>query len=145
MANNYSVKQVTASFGGVPINAGRGPDDGPFVKIEKISEKRFAVKSGLDGSVTYFENTGNFHKVTLIMMQGSESNDFLTSVFKGDVLAGNGVGIASLLVKDGLGTSFHMDPEARIEDLPDEEYAAEPGTREWVFLSPNPERNVGSN
>lgn len=140
--NNMSVKQCTASFGGKPISAGRA--DGAFIKIEK-STKRFGIKAGVDGSATRYEMGSNVHKVTVILMQGSETNDFLSAVFNGDVLAGNGIGIAPLQIKDGLGTSMLADAEAFIEDLPDEEYAEEPGTREWVFWCPDPVRNVGSN
>jgi hypothetical protein len=43
------------------------------------------------------------------------------------------------------GTSLFLDPESRISKFPDETKALEPGTLEWVFLCPDPERFVGGN
>jgi hypothetical protein len=141
--NNYSVRQVKVQFGGRPVDAGRG--DGDFVKIEKIEKERFRLKQGVDNTGTRYEVAKNGHKVTLILMQGSKTNDYLTAVHNGDILAGNGAGIGTLQIDDTLGTGLFLDPEGFISDLPDESFSEEPGTLEWVFYCPDPVRNVGSN
>ena len=141
--SNYSVNQVNASFAGKPINAGRG--DGSFCKIAKVDKGRFKQKAGLDGTYTFYSTGANLHEVTIILAQSSQTNDMLSAIFNGDILTDNGAGIAPLLVNDHLGTSLFNATEARITDLPDEEFAEEPGTLEWVFACPNPERWVGSN
>src|SRR5690606_10331698 len=130
MAKQYSVDEVSVSVSGVPVSAGRG--DGAFVRIEK-PEATFSVKQGVDGEATYWESKKNMHRVTVILMQSSSSNDFLSALHNGDILSGSGLGIVPFMVKDGLGTSLLTEAEARIEKLPDEEMAEEPGTVEWVF------------
>lgn len=143
MANNYSVAAKSGTFGGIPLNTGRG--DSEWCKIEKIEKGTFKLKQGVDGTVTYFTSKKNGHKVTIVTMQGAALNDVLSAIFNGDILLDNGSGIGPLEISDGLGTSIFLEAEARIEDLPDETMAEEPGTLEWVFLCPDPIRNVGSN
>jgi hypothetical protein len=142
MAKRYSGSEVSVSVSGIPINSGRG--DGEFVRIEK-PDPTFLVKAGVDGEATFYDSRKNIHRVTLTVMQTSDANDILSALHNGDRLSPAGVGIVPLMVKDGLGRSVFVEAEARIEKLPDEAMAEEPGTLEWVFLCPNPQRHVGGN
>jgi hypothetical protein len=140
MAKQHDVNEWTVSFGGVPLEGGKA--DGDWVTIEK-PDPSFGVKIGVDGEATYFRNHSKFHRVTIRLMQTSNVNDVLSAVHTGDLKLGNGIGVAPLMVKNGLGTSLVVEPEARIEKFPDEKATTEPDATEWVFLCPSPERFVG--
>lgn len=138
----WSVNGISANFASVDLADGKGKDT--FVRIEKVNE-RFTVVQGLDGSSTYAENAGNLHRVTVILLQSADANDKLSAIHATDQAIANGAGVGVLMIRDRNGRTVLTEPFARIEKSPDQEFGAEPGDLEWVFLCPNPQRFVGGN
>lgn len=123
----YDPAQVLTSFAGQIIS---GFGEGTMIVVER-DEAAFTKKVGADGEVARARNRNRSGKVRLTLMQSSASNDYLSSMARQDELAGTGVGV--LQIKDGLGTTLVMVPNAWIEKIPNTEFGKEQSDREWVF------------
>lgn len=126
----YDSDQVSCSFSGIPINSGR--PDGEFIRIEQITED-FKSKVGVDGQTTRSKTKDRRAKITVILMQSSDSNIILSAISNIDREAANGAGVGALLIRDIGGTSLYMAAEAWIAKAPDVAFAGEAGPREWTF------------
>lgn len=126
--HSYRPKDVVVTFGGVQLS-GFGEDS--FIMVEP-TEATFTMVSGVDGAASRSLTGNATGKVTITLMQTSESNAYLTAIFNADKLTGEGV--KSLLIQDNSGKDVHFAPYAFIEQMPSAEYAKEVGTREWSFL-----------
>jgi hypothetical protein len=138
----YDSDQVSVSFSGIPINSGRA--DGEFVRIEQVADD-FTYKVGVDGQVTRSKTKNRVTKVTLLLMQSSDSNIILSAINTIDVEAANGAGVGAMLIRDMGGTSLFAAAEAWIIKPPDANYGAEASLREWVFNAARPKRIDGGN
>lgn len=126
----YDSDQVSVSFSGIPINSGR--PDGEFVRIEQASED-FKSKRGVDGQTTRSKTKDRSAKITLILMQSSDSNIILSAISNLDREANNGAGVGALLIRDIGGTSLYAAAECWIAKPPDVAFAGEAGPREWTL------------
>ena len=140
----YSADQISITFGGVPIESGRGNDE--FVSIVQ-PEDTFTVQTGVDGEVTRSENKGAaaIREVTITLRRTSRGNAVLSAMHKGDVAIAGGSGIAPLAIVDLQGASLFVSPEAWIKKWPDDKHAAEAPTVEWTFTATHPEQVIGGN
>ncbi len=138
----YSASEITFNFAGIPLDSGRGDDE--FCAITKV-EDTFTYKAGVDGEGTRSESKNSYHKVTLTMMRTSSGNAILSAIHNGDMAVPGGLGIAPIMVRDRQGTSTFVAAEAWIEKIPDNTYAKEANTVQWVFGCHQPVNFVGGN
>lgn len=138
----YTSSDIVATFGGVPLNSGRA--DGEFIKIEPITAS-FTRKAGADGEVTRSRSNDKGAKITITLMQTSDSNALLSAIHLLDITASNGAGVAAFSVVDLGGTSLHFAAEAWIMQPADVTYAPEAGTRVWVMECAQMTGTVGGN
>lgn len=124
----YNADEVSLIIGGVPIDAGFA--DGEFVRVEQESDD-FGDVVGTDGEVTRFKTNDRRANVTVLLMQTSDSNQFLSALSNLDKITPNGAGIVPFLLLDGNGASIHEALELWVKKGPDVAYGREPGNREW--------------
>jgi hypothetical protein len=134
MATNYDCRNVNIVVGGINIESGR--NEGTFLRIENESDDYGDVR-GASGEVTRYSLNDNRAKVTLTLMQASESNAALSALRTMDKLSKNGAGIVPFLVLDKNGTTMYEGEQCWIQKPPDAEYGVEPGTREWPIRVAN--------
>jgi hypothetical protein len=138
----YSANEITCVFGGLPIDSGRGDDE--FCAISK-AEDTFTYKAGVDGEGTRSESKNNSHTVKITVMRTSRANALLCAIYTGDVAVAGGAGIVPILIRDRQGLSLFSSAEAWITKLPDNVYAKEANTIEWVIGVHNPINFIGGN
>ena len=138
MAKTYNADEVDLIIAGVPIDAGFA--DGEFLRIEQESDD-FGDVVGTDGEVTRFKTLDRRANVVVLLMQTSDSNQFLSALSNADRLLPNGGGIVPFLVLDTNGASLYEALELWVQKPPDVSFAREPGTREWNLRVARLERN----
>jgi len=138
----YDANEVTINFAGLDIDSGYA--DGEFCRIEQETED-FVDVVGTDGEVTRAKTNDRRTTITILLMQSSDGNAKLSALNNLDRLAGNGAGVAPILVRDRQGTSLFAAAEAWIAKPPDVSYDREPTAREWTLRAASPERFDGGN
>ncbi len=136
----YDADSVKLSAFGFAINSGFA--DGEFIKIERDAED-FTLVYGTDGETTRSKTNKRGAKITIMLMQTSDSNILLSGVSELDRLGSNGAGMGSLLIEDLNGTSLHKADKVWIEKRPDVSYDREAKSREWVLRTGDLEDIVG--
>ncbi len=132
----YDADQVSIILGNVAISKGVGVSgyaDGPFVTIEQTKED-FVIKDGTDGQVTRSKTNTFLTKVTLHLMQTSDSNIYLNSLRMLDKLGANGAGVVGLVIRDRQGTSLHSAQYAWVNAPPQVQYDREATARDWELM-----------
>ena len=141
MANRstvYSADAVTLTLGGLQVESGRGPDE--FLRIEQ-QEDDFTYTAGIDGEGVFSKQNNRFTLVTITLMQTSAGNGVLSALHNASKLLGGSP--MPIYVEDRNGTSKLVSSAALIMKTPDETYAKEAGTVDWVVGVHDPERFVG--
>ena len=127
MLKTYDPSQVVITVGGAIIS---GYADGAFITLSRNSDM-FSRVAGADGENARVKSSDKSGKVTLTLMQTSDSNDILTGFAAADELANSGV--VPFAMKDISGRTVALAPRAWVTKLPDSEFGKEAGTREWVL------------
>lgn len=138
----YDLQAVTCNFAALPIESGYG--EGEVIKIEQQTPD-FVNKEGADGSVTRSKTGSRLTKVTITLMQTAKGNATLSAINNTDRLAGNGAGVAPILIRDQQGLSVFAAQHAWIEGPPVATYGREATHRDWVLWAADPERFDGGN
>lgn len=136
---NYDPAQVSVIFAGIPIS---GFADGTFVSIDQ-NEDSFALTIGSDGEGVRARSNNDSGRVTITLLQSSESNDLLSAAHNADKGTGNGV--APLLIKDNTGRTIIEANTAWIVRSPAQEFAREASSREWIIETNKLNQFVGGN
>lgn len=129
----YDPKSIRAIIAGF-VAGGYAEDS--FLKIGQVSDG-VSVKSGADSEIARSMNTNRIHTVTFTLMATSVSNDAFTGLFNLDRLTPGGL-LFPILIKDLMGNTTFAASECWITKLPDVEFGAEVGDREWVFNTGEP-------
>ncbi len=136
----YNANQVAALVAGLPIDSGRGDDE--FVAISQ-SEDDVTYKGGVDGSGTVSVNNSRPTEVTLTLMRTSKGNAVLSGIHKAAKSTGSKVAVVPMAVTDlGSNGDLFVSAECVIKKFPDESYAKETNTVQWVFICHNSERFI---
>ncbi len=123
----YNPADVAIVFGGALIG---GFADGTFVNVEE-NEDKFALAVGTDGEGTRAKSNNDSARVTVTLMQSSDSNDVLTAFHEADKLTA--AGVLPLLIKDNSGRAIYTAESAWIVRGPSAEFGREAASREWVL------------
>jgi len=134
----YSPGSVSVTFGDVIVS---GFAEGTYISIERNGEAFEKVK-GADGTVDRINKNAFDFRVTLTLRQTSISNLQLSEIFESDIV--NNDGIKPLRIVDNDGTSSFNASQAWIASDPNDEYADELSTREWIFDTGPAEKVTGA-
>lgn len=134
---SYNPKQVVVTFGGTKLS---GFGDGVFVTISK-REDTFTTIDGADGDSTRSLNPSTTYDVTITLLDGSSSNDAMSTYYIAD--AQTGLGTLPLFVKDTQGREVFISEAAWIVKPADIVKGKEAGTREWTLTAFNGQAFVG--
>lgn len=135
----YDASQVTIVFNGTPIS---GFVDGTFVTVE-FDEQQWNKVTGADG-LTQRSKTGNYTgKVTVTLLNGSPSNDVLSSAWNADRVDNTGKG--PIIMRDLSGRTIWQAQNAWIQQMPSQGFGKDAENREWVFDCDELSGNAGGN
>ena len=132
----YDSANVNLIIAGVPISNGLA--DGEFLRIEQESDD-FGDAVGTDGEVTRFRSRDRRATATVLLMNTSEHNQFLSALSSLDKLTPNGAGVVPFFAQ--IGASIYEATEAWIQKPPDVSFDREPTPREWTIRLANLLRN----
>lgn len=125
----YDADQITVVIAGIPIS---GYADGEFLTIEQEADA-FSDVVGTDGEVTRSKTKDYRATATLKLMQSSDSNDLLSTLYNTDRQASNGAGVGAFLVRDRNGRALYTSEACWIQKAPDVSFDRTPTAREWVI------------
>lgn len=126
----YASDEVQAYFGPIPLN--KGTADGDFITIEQKADA-FSLQIGTDGEGTRSKTNDRSAKMTVRLMQSSDTNDLLSATHELDKNTPGGPGVLPFIVKDMSGRTLHIAETAWIVRAPNAVFGREAGPREWVF------------
>ncbi len=104
--------------------------DGSFVTIEPASDI-WTKTTGADGLSTRVRQNDNTYRITITLMQSSDSNKFLGALSAADKLSG--ASVLPIMIKDLTGTEMFAAPEAWIALDPGKTSSKDVENREWVI------------
>lgn len=139
MVKTYDPKQVAVICGSKIIS---GYADGTFVVVER-NEQAFNLKVGVDGEGARAKSNNKSGKITITLLQSSQSNDDLSAFAAADELTGEGV--FPCTVKDSSGTTLCAAATAWVQKMANPEFSGEIGQRVWVIESDEVDMLVGGN
>lgn len=136
----YAPGQIKIVMGAVALS---GLAEDTFVTVAEIGEGITSV-SGADGEVARSMSRDSRLRITVSLMQTSDSNALLTAMHQADK-ASDGQGALPVAVTDLRGKSLHAADSAWIVKTPDAGYAAKTGNRDWVIETGPSINIVGGN
>lgn len=135
----YSADQVTILVGPHIVTA---LADGTFIQIEENGDGVTSV-AGADGEVARSMSTDPRKKVTLTVLQTSDSNDYLSNLYHLDKTTKNAT--VPITIKDLRGTTMFAASTAWITKMANVEFGKDVGSREWTFETADGKLFVGGN
>lgn len=137
----FDPAQFPIVFGGVQM---QGFSENTMAKFEFDGES-FSDVVGVDGEVTRSKNMDRRAKLTVSLMQTSDTNDLLSAMYNAGRLGTNGSDVAALRVEDLNGRLVITGAEAWIMDTPKPTYGKSGSEYEWVIRIANCEAFFGGN
>jgi len=137
----YNPAEVAVIFAGAPLS---GFADGTFVTVER-NEDSYTLQVGTDGEQCRSKSNNKSGRITVTLMQSSQSNAILSAFHALDELSPNGDAIAPSLVKDNQGTSLYAAEKSWIVKPASAEHGRESGSREWIIETGHLNVLVGGN
>lgn len=144
----YDLDQVLANFFGNTISDGPGltgaATDG-FIKIKQDGPS-FKFKKGGAGRLVRSKTYEPLTYVEVHLLQTSKKNGTFSTVWNADLVASNGAGVGTCVVKDLQGTSFFKSERCCVAGPPDDiEFGPEAGNRVWIIACALVDRFDGGN
>ena len=137
---HYSPEDVTVLLGGFHQLSGFA--EGTFLTVSK-SSPTYITRESADGIVSRTHRNSQVYEISLILHQGSESNQTLTYTARLDELTN--MGKFPLLIKDQLGSTMFFSMTSWIEAIPDASFSTDIETREWKIKCSQAVFNLGGN
>lgn len=100
---NYESRAVSVIFGNISLEDGRAD---PFFAIAPNGPAYVVEGPGADGHVTRCGTNNNLYTITITLKGTSAEHAKLQAIHIADRIATNGAGIATLMVKDGNGSTL---------------------------------------
>jgi len=136
----YDFKQVACIVGKDIITGFAEGDDA--ISVEFLQED-WQLTVGADGESTRAKSNNQAARVTLKLMQTSDSNDLLNAYYQADKASNSG--LFPFLLKDNNGRELHVAEQMFIEKRPDPTHGQNVNEREWVLLTGLMVSNFGGN
>jgi hypothetical protein len=127
----YSASNVTVTYGGHVFTGFGSGDD-----VIQVSRREDSVQLdiGMQGDGVYSQSTDRSGELTISLLAGSATNDFLTA--KANANDVGSIFSAPLIITEvGSETKVTAD-KCVIQKVPDLNRGAKAGEVEWVFVSP---------
>lgn len=137
----FDPSQFNIVFSGVTM---AGFSESTMCKFEFDSESMGDVV-GVDGEVSRSKNMDRRAKLTISLMQTSDTNDLLSAMYNSQRLSSNGADVAALRVEDLNGRLVISGAESWIMDTPKPTYGKTASEYEWVIRIANCEATFGGN
>ncbi|EOX4865096.1 TPA: phage protein [Haemophilus influenzae] len=135
----YAPDEVSIVIGAVIVS---GFADGTFIDIEEMSDGVSSV-AGADGEVARATSADPRKKVTLTLLQTSDTNDVLSELYAADKVSKNAT--FPIAVKDLRGRSLFAASMAWVVKSAKLELGKEVGSREWTLETADGKLFVGGN
>lgn len=135
----YSADEVTVLIGSHIASAFA---DGTFVQIEENGDGVTSV-SGADGEVARSMSTDRRKKVTITLLQTSDTNDVLSGLYNADRISKNVT--FPLTIKDLRGRTMFAASTAWVTKSANVEFGKAVGSREWTLETSDGIYFVGGN
>lgn len=103
-----------------------------FINIARDTDS-WSHTTGADNLATRVYSANDSGKITLAVMQTSNSNDVLNALWSRDRSLKNSQGLFTILVTDKSGRSVYSSTEAYIGKIPDSVFGNGVNGREWVI------------
>lgn len=139
MLKSYDASEVSIIVGTRPLS---GLAEGTFVNAVR-DEQNFTKQVGADGEVTRSKTNNKSGTIEITLQQGSESNDYLSTLALADENTGNGT--FPVTVIDRSGTTVIFGREAWIQKPADMGLGRDAGERTWVIDVAEMDMFVGGN
>ena len=137
----YDPQEVTITAFGAII---QGFSTDSMIKVASLAEA-FVNEVGVDGEVCRSKISDNRVKVTLSLLQSSQSNSVLSAQITLDKLGKNGAGVGSFQMVDNQGGSICRGSACWIEKWPDADWGKSAKSREWVIVIADGQRYENGN
>lgn len=141
MAKHFNPKRYPIVFGGAQLQ-GFAPDK--MCKFEFDTDDTSDVV-GVDGEVSFSVNFDQRAKLTVYLMQTSDSNDILSAARLALRLSANGEAVVALRCEDLNGRTVISGPECWVMSAPKPEHGKVADVNEWVIRIANAEAFFGGN
>lgn len=135
----YAADEVTVLIG---VHIASGFADGTFVQIEETSDGVTSV-AGADGEVARSMGTDPRKKLTITLLQTSDTNDVLSALYNTDKIRKNGT--FPVTVKDLRGRTMFAASTAWITKSANVSLGKEVESREWTLETSGGTFVVGGN
>lgn len=135
----YSADQVTVLIG---VHIASGFADGTFIQIEENGDGVTSV-AGADGEVARAMSTDPRKKLTLTLLQTSDTNDVLSGLYAADKVSKNAT--FPVTVKDLRGNTMFAASTAWITKTANTSFGKEVDNREWTIETADGSYTVGGN
>lgn len=129
LTGSYDPAQVICTVGGVIIS---GFSDGDAI-IARRAEDMYFTRVGADGAVARARNANKMGEFEFKLLQTSEVNDLLSSLFSVNDLTNDGLIVIPIGVMDGSGRSLASATQCWIKSIPEATFGKEVTERVWVF------------
>lgn len=139
MLYTYDPKMVITTFKGVIIT---GYADGTFLTVERTADM-FSQVVGAQGETSRAKSNNRSGTAKLHLKQTSPSNDVLSAIALLD--ENGGLGVGPFMVRDTLGTTLIMSPQAYLKKYAHAEYSKDIVNREWFIYLTDVNVYVGGN
>ena len=136
---SYNPAEVSVIISGRIMD---GFADGTFVSCGRNNDS-WALTVGADGEGTRAKSNDRSGRLTLTLLQSSDSNEFLSELDLADELSGTST--FPILVKDASGSSLYEAETAWIVKPPDAPFSKTAENREWIIETDNLRMFAGKN
>ncbi len=140
--NHYDPALYTIAIAALPIS--KGYADGEFIKVERDTDA-FTDVAGTDGGVARAKQHDKRATITLTLLQTSDSNALLSTLYALDTNGDNGAGVGPFLLKDRGGLTVHAAEHCWIQKLPDVTLDKGVTARQWKIRVASLESFEGGN
>ena len=123
----YAANQILIALG---THAVSGYAEDSFVAIEQQGDG-IMTKVGCDGEVARAVSPNRTYRVTLQLLQSSETSSWLQAMHDRDMQSGDGV--FPILIKDARGTLVFSAESAWVQKGANRQYGRDTNSRQWVI------------
>lgn len=119
-----------------------GIADGTFLTISRMTPAT-SLEIGGDLFAQRIRRSNRSSSISLMLMQGSTSNDVLSQILRNDEDAMDNTWLFNITIKDNSGRSVFFSPQAYVVSPPDISFGTEGEMREWTIECIHLDQHVG--
>lgn len=139
LLRQYAPDAIVSTVGSQTVT---GYKEGTFVEAERTAETS-SFDVGSDGEVTLIVNPNQSGTVKFTLQQSSPLNDYFNTLFQAIQQRNLSTGIVPLSVVDKSGTTVVNSKQAIIQKPAKVTFADKSEVREWTFICPYLDIEVG--